>query len=73
MTDADTPQDTPSLQEMSMAELGDIALHEGIPTVQHMSKQELIEAIEQQRETNDVLRAEGETLPRSVQPPEPQV
>ncbi|PXY27344.1 Rho termination factor N-terminal domain-containing protein [Prauserella muralis] len=54
----------PELQKMTMAELAEVAHREGIPSVEHMSTEELIEAIEQQRETNDVLTAERRTSAR---------
>lgn len=47
------------LHEMSMAELGTYAHDVGLGNVAHMSFTELIEAIEQQRETNDLLLAES--------------
>ncbi|WP_139320487.1 Rho termination factor [Saccharomonospora sp. CUA-673] len=46
-----------------MAELAASARSLGITSTAHMSDAELIEAIEQQRETNAVLRAEGESVP----------
>ncbi|KID28215.1 hypothetical protein JD82_00056 [Prauserella rugosa] len=50
-----------------MAELAALARKLGIISTAHMSEAELIEAIRQQRETNAVLRAEGE----AVDPPAP--
>lgn len=44
--------DNGDLQRMTMAELKREAHRVGIWNVEHMSTQELIEAIEQQRETN---------------------
>ncbi|MEU3271970.1 Rho termination factor N-terminal domain-containing protein [Saccharomonospora sp. NPDC006951] len=43
------------LQDMTMGELTEEAHRAGIPFVAHMNVQELIEAIEQQQETNALL------------------
>ncbi|PWV85289.1 Rho termination factor, N-terminal domain [Prauserella marina] len=45
------------LQDMTMGELTEEAHRAGIAFVAHMSVQELIEAIEQQQETNALLPA----------------
>lgn len=48
--------------ETNTAELAAWARRLGVSATAHMSKAELIEAIRQQRETNAVLRAEGESV-----------
>lgn len=54
------------LQRMTVAELMEEAHRVGIPFVQHMSTQELIEAIEQQRETNALHPEETVPMRRRV-------
>ncbi|PRX48638.1 hypothetical protein B0I33_104455 [Prauserella shujinwangii] len=49
-----------NLHEMTMAELAEEARRVGIPSVEHMSTEEIVEAIEQQREANDLLPADGD-------------
>ncbi len=46
--------DKNDLNDKTMGELADTAHREGIPFVAHMSQSELVEAIEQQREANEL-------------------
>ncbi len=52
------------LNNKTMGELADTAHREGIPFVAHMSQSELVEAIEQQREANELQPEVQPPLPR---------
>ncbi|EIE98192.1 hypothetical protein [Saccharomonospora glauca] len=46
--------DEQDLHDKTLGELAETAHREGIPFVAHMSQSELVEAIEQQREANEL-------------------